>query len=82
MPPSGDDGRQPGRAKSDGDAVRAGLASRNSDERGRKRKPIQQAAHERVSLSTRTQPARVDRKRRSDGDDADRYDDSRDVDIG
>ena len=82
-PPICEDGRQPGRADQDQDATRAGLASRNSDERGRKRKPSQQAANERASSSTRTQAqAGTDRKRRSEGDDDDRYDPSRDVDVG
>ena len=67
---------------SDDDAVRAGLASRNSEDRGRKRKPSQQAPDERASSSTRPHPAQADRKRRSDGDDADRYDDNRDVEVG
>ena len=63
--------------------MRAGLASRNSDERARKRKPSQQAADERPSSSTRIQAqAGTDRKRRSDGDDDDRYDPSSDVDVG
>ena len=82
LPPSADDGRRPGQGGTDDDAVRAGLASRNSEDRGRKRKPSQQAPDERASSSTRTHPAQVDRKRRSDGDDADRYDDSRDVEVG
>ena len=61
--------------------MRAGLASRNSDEGGRKRKSSQQAANERASSSTKTQAqAGTDRKRRSEGDD--RYDPSRDVDVG
>ena len=63
--------------------MRAGLASRNSDKRSRKRKPSQQAADERASSSTRSQAqASTDRKRTSDGDDDDRYDESRDVDVG
>ena len=82
-PPSADDGRQPGRADDDQDAARAGLASRNSDERGHKRRPSRQAAGKRASSSTRTHPrAQEDRKRRSDGDDDDRYDPSRNVDVG
>ena len=80
--PSADDGRRPGQGGTDEDAPRAGLASRNSEDRGRKRKPSQQASDERASSSTRTQPALADRKRRSDGDDADLYDHSRDVEVG
>ena len=81
--PSADDGRQSGQAEQDQDAGRAGLASRNSDERGHKRRPSRQAAGERASSSTRFQPqAQADRKRRSDGDDDDRYDVDRDVDVG
>ena len=81
--PSADDGRQPGRANDDQDAARAGLASRNSDEHGHKRRPSHQAAGERASSSTRTNPqAQEDRKRRSDGDDGDRHDPNRDIDVG
>ena len=81
--PGADDGRQPGRADDDQDAARAGLASRNSDERGHKRRPSRQAAGERASSSTRTNPqAQEDSKRRSDGDDDDRYDPTRDIDVG
>ena len=82
-PPSADDGRQSGQADQDQDAARAGLASRNSVERGHKRRPSQPATGERASSSTRVQPqAQADRKRRSDGDDDDRFDVSRDVDVG
>ena len=82
LPPSADDGRQPGHAETNDDATRAGLASRISDERGQKRKPSRQAAGERASSSTSTQPqAQVDSKRKSDGDDDDRYDETRDVDV-
>ena len=63
LPPSADDGRQPGQGGTNEDAAGAGLASRNSEERGRKQKPSQQAAEERASSSTRTLPAQVDRKK-------------------
>ena len=63
--------------------MRTGLASQNSDERGRKRKLSRQAADERASSSMRTQAqASTDRKRKSDGDDDDRFDENRDVDVG
>ena len=72
LPPSADDGWQPGHTEKYDDVARAGLASRNSDERGRKRKHSRQAAEERAGSATRTQPqAQVDRKRRSDGVDDD-----------
>ncbi len=65
LPPSADDGRQSGQTDQDQDATRAGLTSRNSVERGHKRRPSQPAAGERASSSTRVQPqAQADRKRR------------------
>ncbi len=83
LPPSADDGRQSGQTDQDQDATRAGLTSRNSVERGHKRRPSQPATGERASSSTRVQPqAQADRKRRSDGDDDERYDPSRYVDVG
>ncbi len=74
LPPSADDGRQSGQADQDQDAERAGLTSRNSVERGHKRRPSRPATGERASSSTRV--------RRSEGDDDDRYEPSRDIDVG
>ena len=44
--------------------------------------PSQQASEERARSPTTIQPAQVDRKRTSDGDHEDRYDDNRDVEVG